>query len=295
MVRGISDWVFIAALHLLLIVALPVRADEQVQRKNIVWESDYHVCLDAAEAAGKLALLWFYDPLNPKVNQVLANEVFAEDSIATEVEQRFVAAKLPTGAMAVYGGENTVLLDHPAFAEMRQAPGLAIVDMTEETSPLFRQVVSVYPLAGGSNSLAKMRTLLDLPRGTLTQRTLIFAVRTHLEQPASTRGHFSQLLSGEAESHAGHQAHITLQGHHNWESRFHKINALLPGGLVAREVCAESWPGQTLMEAAEECVHSWRQSPGHWEAVSSRHELFGYDMKLGRNGVWYATGIFAGR
>jgi hypothetical protein len=140
-----------------------------------------------------------------------------------------------------------------------------------------------------------LAVLLDLPRGSLTQRTLIFAVRTHPELPASTAGHFSQMLTRETENHAWHQANIMLQGHHNWNTRFHAINAELPWGLAAREVCAESWPGQSLVEAAEECVHSWRQSSGHWEAVRSRHLLFSYDMKRGTNGVWYATGIFAGR
>jgi hypothetical protein len=137
--------------------------------------------------------------------------------------------------------------------------------------------------------------LLHLPRGTLTQRTLIFAVRTHAESPASTQGDFSPILARETESHARHQASITLQGHHNWNTRFHAINAQLSGGLLAREVCAESWPGQNLFDAAAECVHSWRQSPGHWSAVSSRHPLFAYDMHRGANGVWYAAGIFANR
>jgi hypothetical protein len=137
--------------------------------------------------------------------------------------------------------------------------------------------------------------MLELPRGSLTQRTLIFALRTHSQRPASTAGHLSSVLLREAESHAQHQANIALQGHHNWDVRFHAINAELTGSLTAREVCAESWPGQNLFDAAEECVASWRQSPGHWEAVSGRHGMYGYDMKRGRNGVWYATGIFAGR
>jgi hypothetical protein len=178
---------------------------------------------------------------------------------------------------------------------MLGAPGLAIIDMTEASGPLFRQVVSVYPFTRGPIDVPKLQALLELPRGSLTQRTLIFAVRTHPEQPASTIGELSPILTRETENHAWHQASIGLQGHHNWNTRFHAINAQLPGGLAAREVCAESWPGQSLVEAAEECVDSWRQSSGHWEAVSSRHTLFAYDMKRGANGIWYATGIFAGR
>ncbi|RMG03508.1 MAG: hypothetical protein D6741_02200, partial [Planctomycetota bacterium] len=84
------------------------------------------------------------------------------------------------------------------------------------------------------------------------------------------------------------------QGHHNWEQRFHRISAHIPPGTLASEVCAESWPGQHLLESAIECVRCWRLSPGHWHAVSSPQRVFGYDIKRGSNGVWYATGIFGG-
>jgi hypothetical protein len=99
----------------------------------------------------------------------------------------------------------------------------------------------------------------------------------------------------EAASHARHQASLDLQGHHQWDQRFHSISAQLPAGLIAQEICAESWPGQPLVAAAQECVHSWRQSQGHWNAVRTRHPLFGYDMQRGASGVWYATGIFGRR
>ena len=64
------------------------------------------------------------------------------------------------------------------------------------------------------------------------------------------------------------------------------------GDLVSREVVAESWPGESLLDAAIECVRCWRTSAGHWEGVSAPHAEYAYDMKLGSNGVWYATGIF---
>jgi hypothetical protein len=178
---------------------------------------------------------------------------------------------------------------------LQNSPGIAILDLTDSASPNFRRVVSVYPFQREYITAQRLTAMLELPLGTLTQRTLIFAVRTHPENPASAKSHLSPLLAGETESHASHQASISLQGHHNWESRFHAINARLPAGLLAQEVCAESWPGQSLVEAADECVASWRRSSGHWEAVAARHALFGYDMKRGANGVWYATGIFAQR
>lgn len=138
----------------------------------------------------------------------------------------------------------------------------------------------------------QLEIIRNLPPGTPTQQAIIYAIRTHPDAPASTNGTFDPMLAKEAERHSLHQARIQSQGHHNWDRRFRRINAALPAGMTATEVCAESWPGQTLAEAAAECVNSWRQSPGHWAAVSTACPLYGYDMKRGRNGVWYATGIF---
>jgi hypothetical protein len=257
----------------------------------IAWHDDYHAGLDEAHFRGRMALVWFHDPRVASANARFERNVLQSPSIL-QLLSGYVAIKLPTDATAVCNGQDQVLLDHPALAEMLHSPGLAIIDMSDEAEPHFRRVVSVYPFSRMPISAEKLAVLLDLPRGTLTQRTLVFAVRTHPEQPASTAGHLSQLLTRETENHAWHQAQIMLQGHHNWNARFHAINAQVPG-LTAREVCAEGWPGQTLVEAADDCVRSWRQSPGHWDAVRSRHTLFGYDMKRGANGIWYATGIFA--
>jgi hypothetical protein len=274
------------------VIAPQVRGEDHPQ---IHWITDYHAGLEQAEQRGAQALVWFYDSQSTGENERFANDVFGHPEITDVICERFVAIKLPRDVKITSGGEQIALLEHSAFDEMQGSAGLAIVDMSEPDGPLFRHVVSVYPFKKGAISAEKLAVMLELPRGTLTQRTLIFAVRTHSESPASTRGDFSPILARETASHARHQARITLQGHHNWSTRFHSINAQLPGGLLAREVCAESWPGQTLLDAAYECVHSWRQSPGHWSAVSSRHPLFGYDMQRGANGVWYAAGIFANR
>jgi hypothetical protein len=262
---------------------------------SIDWLSDYGEAMERGQASGKLVLIWFCDPSWQANDAVFERVILQQPAIAQSIERRFVPVKLPVDATVLSSGESVTLLKHPAFAEMLGLPGLAILDMTDPSSPLFRRVVSVYPFRQDYIGHDRLAALLDLPLGTLTQRTLIFAVRTHPEHPASAKSHLSPLLAQETESHAWHQASISLQGHHNWETRFQAINARLPAGLLAQEVCAESWPGQTLVEAADECVDSWRQSAGHWEAVSSRHALFGYDMKRGTNGVWYATGIFARR
>jgi hypothetical protein len=186
----------------------------------------------------------------------------------------------------------TRLLDHPAFAEMQRRAGFAILDYAHTKSKHYGRVVNVYPFKSRFLAPERLAVMMDLPEGSLTQRTMIYAVLTHPEKPASAHGKFVPELAEESESHSRHQANIRVQGHHHWESRFHRINARLGRGLTAQEVVAESWPGQDLVEAAEECVHSWRQSSGHWSAVRARVPVFGYDIQRGRNGIWYATGIF---
>ena len=187
------------------------------------------------------------------------------------------------------------LLDHPAFAELLRGPGIALIDYRDSSSEHYGRVVSVYPAAAHPINPVHLALMLDLPAGSLTQRTLIWAVRIHSERPQSASGEACPLLSSEAASHARHQAALNHCGHHDWESRFHRINARLPAHLVAQEICAESWPNQPLVAAARDCVSSWRQSSGHWDAVHTGHPLFGYDMCRGTNGVWYAVGIFGRR
>lgn len=121
-----------------------------------------------------------------------------------------------------------------------------------------------------------------------TQQALIDAIKSHPSNPQSAEGQMT--LGAEAKQHSLLQAKKQLQGHHNWDSRF---QALIKEYRTASEVCAESWPGETLEEAAVEIVHSWFRSPGHWRDVMEYHDHFGYDMKRGDNGIWYGTGIFA--
>ena len=130
-------------------------------------------------------------------------------------------------------------------------PGVAIVDFAHADPKLHGNVVSVFPLTATlSYTPEQMGVILDLPPGTLTQRTLIYAVRVHPEHPASTAGQLDSHLVQEAESHSENQARMRLQGHHFWETRFHRINAILPAGLIAREVCARVGP-----------VRAWSRRP----------------------------------
>lgn len=274
---------------------------------GLTWRSDYVEAKQAARDAARQLLIVFHDPQRTDAFQRFQSAISADRSIATKLSERFVLAWLPSDAKVTIDDQETVLLEREAFRDLQRQPGLAIVDYRAPELPHYGYVTSVLPV--GKAAMAKpsseagdgaewliprkeFEVLLDLPAGTLTQRTLIFAVRTHPDRPESTAGEFHAVLAEEATSHATRQADLRLQGHHDWGVRFHRINEKLPAGLVAVEVCAESWNGQSLLDAARECVRSWRQSSGHWNHVRERHRAYGYDMKRGSNGTWYATGIF---
>ena len=262
---------------------------------GLAWQEDYAVAMRLAERESKMLLIYFRSPEPSEASRRFEPDVLTDRAVLARLA-RYVRLRLPTDATITVGGKRIELLRHHAFSEMSGRPGVAIVDYRDEGRVHYGQVVSAFPLADDHRlSPQEMAVILDLPPGTLTQRTLIFAVRTHPEKPASTAGHPDPYLASEAQRHSQHQARIRRQGHHGWEHRFHQVNARLPDGLLASEVCAESWPGMNLVAAAVDCVRSWRYSEGHWSAVKAEHGVYGYDMKRGANGIWYATGIFGRR
>ena len=257
-----------------------------------VVHTNYREALREATESRKLLFIYFHE-IRPDAAQRAFEHLTLASREIQEKLRRYVILRLPRNAEIPQNGKMVKLLDHEAFAEMQGRQGVAILDLAHEQAPYYGHVVSTFPFTPGKFYRKEaLSIILDLPPGTLTQRTMIYAVRIHPEAPASTQGIFHNALADEAKEHADYQAAILLQGHHSWESRFHRINSKLPGGVLAQEVVAESWPNEGLVEACVDCVHSWRQSPGHWGAVRSRHPLFGYDIKRGRNGIWYATGIF---
>ena len=259
------------------------------------WLNDYAKAIEKAKSEKKMLLVHFIRPGD--ANSAAIERTLHSPQVRNKVVN-YVLARVGTDAsMDQKGG--TRLLGHSSFSELRGGPGLAVIDMAHQQQPYYGHVVSAVPATGGGNYQFRpehVPAVLDLPPGTLTQRTMIFAVRTHPERPASTHGQADPVLLDEAMSHSNHQARIRNQGHHNWGHRFQRILGRLSGrgGYGAPvEIVAESWPGQGLTDACVDCLQSWRQSSGHWRNVRTPHSSYGYDIRQGANGIWYATGIFA--
>jgi hypothetical protein len=260
------------------------------------WLNDYAEAMNQARSEQKMLLVHFCQDRDPNCAAI-------ERTLLTpqlrHTLQRYVLARVATDAAISQQGQQVRLLGHPSFGELRGGPGLAVIDMAHKEQPYYGHVVSALPtISGGYYQFRPehVPALLHLPPGTLTQRTMIFAVRTHPEQPASTLGEADPVLIDEAARHSAYQARIRSQGHHGWGSRFQRIIGRLAGRSrfgAPVEIVAESWPGQSLTDACVDCVQSWRQSSGHWRNVKTHHASYGYDIRQGANGIWYATGIFS--
>jgi hypothetical protein len=248
---------------------------------------DYAAASAAAQASGAL-LLVSVEPATAEATDLAGSHLERPD-----VQQRFATSGTPWVFCRLgpdQGG--TDLIADPSLVEMRRGPGVFVVD--HGPGEYAGRVVSILPRTPGKYyrfSPAHIDELASLPRASLTQRSLILAVRIHPEQPQSTFGTCDPVLCQEALAHSAHQASIRRQGHHNWQTRSQRIVGAVGGGSAA-EVCAESWENQDLIDSCVDCVASWRQSSGHWNAVRSPQSAYGYDIRRGGNGIWYATGIF---
>jgi hypothetical protein len=276
------------------------QAEQQAGAADFVpltWYLDYGEATRVAKLRKQMLFIHFYAPNSDPWGEKFEAESIDDSAIRLKL-RNVVTARLPIDKVIRVNGEEQKLLAHGAFAELQGGDGIAVLDFANPDTPHYGHVVSVLPFDPGKYYRYKpehLQVLLDLPAGTLTQRTLILAVRIHPEKPASTVGELDPVLTEEAGSHSNYQAQIRVQGHHNWGSRFPRLARLLPFGLRAQEVVAESWPDERIVDAAVDVVDSWRQSPGHWGAVRSNQPRFGYDMRRGGNGIWYATGLFGNR
>jgi hypothetical protein len=248
---------------------------------------DYAAATEAARQSQAM-LLVSVEPQSGDPGDVAGQHLGRDD-----VQQRFANSGTPWVfcRLGQHDGAAT-LIDDPSLTEMRRGPGVFVVDYAH---PEYAgRIVSILPRTPGKYyrfSPAHIDELATLPAASLTQRSMILAVRIHPENPRSTQAICDPALCQEAAAHSGHQARIRRQGHHGWDVRSQRI-AGGHGAGSASEVCAESWENQDLLDSCVDCVASWRQSPGHWNAVRSPQAAYGYDIRRGSNGIWYATGIF---
>jgi hypothetical protein len=275
-------------MYLSCILSLVIAAVEP----DTTWHSSYDKATDLAMKEKKDLVIYFTD--KGELNDVLANA-----EVAKKLE-KFVCLKLPTD----YKVNEKRLLDYSPLSDMMGKPGLAVVSYSDKKLITYATVISVHPLTGSryrwvpNYGAEQVKITLDLPAfATLSQRSMIYAIRVHPEVPQSVFSTCHPAFLEHAQRHSQTQANSQRQHHANLIATSNSLRGRVEMGFSgAQEVVAESWGrwvgGENVLEAAYSCIDAWRQSPGHWGAVARRHTYFGYDIAQGSNGTWYATGIF---
>lgn len=270
------------------------KAPAGVNVAGLMWFTDYYEAYRAAAESGCMMLV-YVTPCSPCSQQQNAEQWMAGDAKLHAKLGTVVRLCVPANAMIDVEGQSRRLLSFGSFSHLSGGPGFVVIDLAHREAPYYGHAVSVLPFASGKYYHWRgdyLQTVLDLPPGTLSQRSMIWAVRVHPERPQSTWGEFNPALASGATQQASYQANVQQQGHQNFDVRFASLTSA-SGGAGVSEVCAESWPGQSLIDSCLDCVASWRQSSGHWKGVSGSHRAYGYDIRQGGNGIWYGTGIFA--
>ena len=271
----------------LLLIALTVTAAQPT------WHTDYDQATWRAQREKKDLIIYFRD-------RGELDDAFGEPEVRERLS-RYVCLRLPVSYQ--YKGER--LLDHPALVDMLGRPGLVVVSYHDKELPFNAEVISAHPYVGSryrwvpGYGAGEIKIVLDLPpTATLTQRSMIYAVRVHPERPRSIFARLHPAFFRHAERHSQRQARMRNQHHADIIAASDRLRYEVGDAMGgASEVVAESWGtfvgGENVLEAAFSCVDAWRHSSGHWSAVSRDHRYCGYDIARAANGTWYATGIFA--
>jgi len=224
--------------------------------------TEYYPAFIAARNSGKMLLVDFGTNFDLK-------------TVDAKSLERYVICRIPVDYKLKIDGKMARLIDAPAFTCLQQQAGIAVVDLQNKAH--FRETVSVLPqryAAGGY-----VGALLDLPAGSLTQRTLTWAFRVHQERPPCTNGTADPTMMDHADRHSLNQA--------SSNSMYH--SGSFPGSF---EIVAQSWMSNAnVADVAIDLVNLWRSSAPHWGAAITPWSRYGVDMQT-NGSVWFATGVF---
>ncbi|MDR3234976.1 MAG: hypothetical protein LBT46_15165 [Planctomycetaceae bacterium] len=300
--------------------ALKAVSEEEPQNSQctIHWETDYEAAVRSAKDS-RCNLLIYFEALSDSpelaepakesyvqkgsrhVAEVQSNErvplpiasacrefnqtVLKDWTVQSELG-KYVLLKLPMDVKKRNTG------DSPDFAEMARYPGFVLMEFENSDVPYFGQTVAILPFwRAVVPTVEETLTFLTLPAGTLTQRTMIYAVRIHPHNPLGADGTPDSVAASAATEQAEYQADKGVMGHQNYGTRSNRALDALGGGSPS-EICAQSWSSESVFEAAIGCMRAWRNSSAHWNFVRRQHTHFGFDIRRGKGDAWYATGFF---
>jgi len=290
---GVIDLMHEGPSHGKLVNAIPARyltmqgvrtmidaARDSAEPPPLDWHTDYLDARAEAESQGKMLLVAVDSD----------EEKYAPRPACVPVLQGYVLLREHRDEEYLVKEKRRRLIDFADFRDLRGQPGLVIYDFAHRDESTYGKVVSVMPYKYLRPKLRfrvfseeeREHELLILEPGTLTRRTLTWAIRV-----SQGNGRNQRLRSADGRPHprlmSGALRNSILQcgrgcGH-------------FAGGLSGAEI-ASPGPGKDVVDGALNMVRIWKTSPPHYGVMVRFHRRFGYDMAASNRNHWYGTGRF---
>ena len=163
----------------------------------LIWHQDYLAGYQQAMQEKRPLLMQFRDISEPDVSESRIAGFGAPE--LQPLLENFVRVSMPVGSIVpgqTTGQAPSRLLDHRSFRHLNGKAGVVIIDLTEPSAANFARVVSALPLpSDGRFSPEILSKLLQLPAGSIGQRTLLLSIRTATSAPDFTVGEQQPLLN----------------------------------------------------------------------------------------------------
>lgn len=258
----------------------------------LTWHSDYLSAYVEASQQKRFLLMLFENSVGDDVPASKDNPLFTSE--LQPLLEQFSRVKLSVNAAMPSQkstGQPTLLLEHRSFRHLQKQAGLAVVDLTDSESQNFARVVSVLPAGDGTRfTKRELQTLFQLPAGSVSQRTLLFTIRTQVPETGLAMRRFSDTLSEMATRNSRYMAHLEQTGSFELEQRQEKVAKEFGPQAALRELVFATDSPTTIQDAALQAVAAWMTTSENFDTLNGSAAAMGMDLfQSPESGRWYAT------
>lgn len=192
-------------------------------------------------------------------------------------------------------GSETSLLEHRSFRHLGGQPGVVIIELSDPASPLFGQAVSAMPLPVGDRfPLESLKRLLDLPAGSIGQRSLLFEIRSAVDSAeldsALVNAAPHVTLSDLANRNARFMAHFERDELFEAGRRQEILHRTFGEAAEFRELTFATPEPASIQSAASQAVQHWTRQTTEPTALTGPATAYGLDLfQSPESGRWFAT------
>ncbi|MDA1160233.1 MAG: hypothetical protein O2983_11535, partial [Planctomycetota bacterium] len=165
------------------------------------------------------------------------------------------------------------------------------VDLTDPASPNHARVVSVLPLQeNGQFNNADLMLALNLPQGAISQRTLLFAIRSTVPDSSLSMREFSPTLIELAHRNSRYMANSGQVGSFDRENRAQQIEKEFGPQARLKELVFATEAETGIQDAALQAVTSWISNSESFDILDSPARAMGMEMfQNSESGRWFVT------